>query len=288
MVALILGALVLGEPLTWREAVGAAVIWPQPQSPWHRARRPQVAKRYDAVVFDLLTALIDSWTLWNASPARQDGLRWRREYLELTYRPAPTVLTRGSCARRPSFRRRDACADEFVRRWDELPPWPETTEILANCRARAARDRDQLLDPPRPTRAARSGAASRRSSTPKAGFYKPRPEPYRAVLTQLETDAGTHLVRGGLGRRRAGCEGRRHAGLLAQSHGAPSARDGATPEFVETSLGRSWSLCDAISEPNSLLALETPRLLLDLDRLERNCAAYARAPARSVSRCART
>jgi D-serine deaminase-like pyridoxal phosphate-dependent protein len=38
------------------------------------------------------------------------------------------------------------------------------------------------------------------------------------------------------------------------------------------------------SEPNSLLALETPRLLLDLDRLERNCAAMrARCAALGVA-----
>jgi hypothetical protein len=28
-------------------------------------------RRYDAVVFDLLTALIDSWTLWNAVAGSQ-------------------------------------------------------------------------------------------------------------------------------------------------------------------------------------------------------------------------
>ena len=43
-------------------------------------------RRYDAVVFDLLTALINSWTLWNAAAGSEaDGLRWRRKYLELTY-----------------------------------------------------------------------------------------------------------------------------------------------------------------------------------------------------------
>jgi len=39
-----------------------------------------------AVLFDLLTALMDSWTLWNAvagSPAQ--GRAWRAEYLRLTY-----------------------------------------------------------------------------------------------------------------------------------------------------------------------------------------------------------
>jgi 2-haloacid dehalogenase len=45
---------------------------------------------YDAVVFDLLTALIDSWTLWSrAAGSAEDGLRWRREYLALTYAAGP-------------------------------------------------------------------------------------------------------------------------------------------------------------------------------------------------------
>src|SRR4051794_8525593 len=51
-----------------------------------RERRRLTERRYDAVVFDLLTALIDSWTLWNAAAGSEaDGLRWRRKYLELTY-----------------------------------------------------------------------------------------------------------------------------------------------------------------------------------------------------------
>ena len=42
--------------------------------------------KYDAVVFDLLTALLDSWTLRNAvAGSAADGMRWRRRYLEITY-----------------------------------------------------------------------------------------------------------------------------------------------------------------------------------------------------------
>src|ERR1700716_1646481 len=43
-------------------------------------------RAYDAVVFDLLTALIDSWSLWNSvAGSAERGLSWRRKYLELTY-----------------------------------------------------------------------------------------------------------------------------------------------------------------------------------------------------------
>ncbi|MGT2425072.1 hypothetical protein [Amnibacterium kyonggiense] len=45
-----------------------------------------LGRAYDAVLFDLLTALLDSWTLWNAVAGGEvAGTRWRREYLRRTY-----------------------------------------------------------------------------------------------------------------------------------------------------------------------------------------------------------
>jgi 2-haloacid dehalogenase len=39
-----------------------------------------------AVLFDLLTALLDSWSLWNRAAGSDDaGRAWRAEYLRLTY-----------------------------------------------------------------------------------------------------------------------------------------------------------------------------------------------------------
>jgi len=39
-----------------------------------------------AVLFDLLTALLDSWSLWDAVAGSQEaGRAWRAEYLRLTY-----------------------------------------------------------------------------------------------------------------------------------------------------------------------------------------------------------
>jgi len=44
------------------------------------------SSRYDAVLFDLLTALLDSWSLWSAVAGdAETGSRWRGEYLRLTY-----------------------------------------------------------------------------------------------------------------------------------------------------------------------------------------------------------
>ena len=90
-------------------------------------------RAFDAVVFDLLTALIDSWTLWNrVAGSAERGLAWRRKYLELTYqagayRPYETVVR--DAARLSGVDPR--CADELIRRWGELAPWPETPEVLA-------------------------------------------------------------------------------------------------------------------------------------------------------------
>ena len=44
------------------------------------------ARRYDAVLFDLLSALLDSWTLWTeVAGDPRAARRWREQYLALTY-----------------------------------------------------------------------------------------------------------------------------------------------------------------------------------------------------------
>jgi hypothetical protein len=65
--------------------------------------------RYDAVIFDLLTALLDSWSLWNtAAGSAEEGMRWRRKYLELTYaagayRPYQTIVAEAAQGNRPHY-----------------------------------------------------------------------------------------------------------------------------------------------------------------------------------------
>ena len=48
---------------------------------------PIAPPRYPrAVLFDLLTALLDSWTVWNAAAGSEEkGRAWRAEYLRLAY-----------------------------------------------------------------------------------------------------------------------------------------------------------------------------------------------------------
>lgn len=154
--------------------------------------------RYDAVAFDLLTALIDSWTLWNrAAGSEADGMRWRGAYLRLTY---------GCGAYRPyEDLVREAAAEvglgsdapaRLAATWDALEPWPEAAGILRGLAARGlplgvATNCSVGLG----TRAAaRVGVPFQALVTAEAaGFYKPRPEPYLRMLDTLGTDPARTL-----------------------------------------------------------------------------------------------
>jgi 2-haloalkanoic acid dehalogenase type II len=145
--------------------------------------------KYDAVVFDLLTALLDSWTLWNEVAGSADaGMKWRRRYLEITYgcgayRPYEALVR--EAARDVGLP--ESLGEGLERRWGDLRPWPEAPGVLAtlsvplavvtNCSTRLGR---QAAD--------RVGVAFDVVMTAEdVGFYKPRPEPYRAALAALGT-----------------------------------------------------------------------------------------------------
>ena len=195
--------------------------------------------RYDAVMFDLLTALLDSWTLWNAvagSPAV--GQRWRARYLELTYgcgpyRPYETLVREAAAdAGLPS-----AFAAQLAARWDELQPWPEVAGVLGELSARVPLAVATNCSIPLGRRAAHRvgvpfGAIVTAES---AGFYKPRVEVYRAALAALGTAPQRTLFVAGSA---SDVPGATAAGMPVYWHnriGLP-ARDGAAPLYHERSL----------------------------------------------------
>lgn len=54
---------------------------PASQVAGHAKRSDRMIRRYDVVLFDLLTGLLDSWTLWNrVAGSAEDGRRWRMAY----------------------------------------------------------------------------------------------------------------------------------------------------------------------------------------------------------------
>jgi 2-haloalkanoic acid dehalogenase type II len=193
--------------------------------------------KYDAVVFDLLTALLDSWTLWNdVAGSEADGLKWRRRYLEITYgcgayRPYETLVR--EAARDVGLPER--FGSELERRWTELQPWPEAPQVLkriglplavaTNCSIRLGR---QAAD--------RVGVPFAVVETAESvGFYKPRPEVYRAVLQRLGTPPARTLFVAGSA---SDVPGATAVGMPVYWHNriglAP--RDDTPPEFLEASL----------------------------------------------------
>lgn len=193
--------------------------------------------KYDAVVFDLLTALIDSWTLWNAvAGSPEAGMKWRRRYLEITYgcglyRPYETLVR--EAARDVGLPGRLGSA--LKQRWDELAPWPEAAAILDKIAvplAIATNCSNRLGE-----RAARRVGVhfDLVETAESVGFYKPRPEVYRAVLQRLGTAPERTLFVAGSA---SDVPGAKAVGMPVYWHnrvGLP-ARDDAQPDFLEMSL----------------------------------------------------
>ncbi len=151
-----------------------------------------------AVVFDLLTALLDSWSAWDAAAGSETaGRRWRARYLELTYgcgayRPyedlvAEAAYDAGLPISAPAALRAA---------WDGLAPWPEVPTVLAGLRARGLRlgiITNCSIELGRRA-ASRCGVPFDAVVTSEeAGFYKPRPEAYLAVLAALDLPAAETL-----------------------------------------------------------------------------------------------
>ena len=63
------------------------------------------ARRYDAVLFDLLSALLDSWTLWTeVAGDPRAARRWREQYLALTFNTGRYVPYESLVARAAEMR----------------------------------------------------------------------------------------------------------------------------------------------------------------------------------------
>jgi 2-haloacid dehalogenase len=143
--------------------------------------------RSHAVLFDLLTALIDSWSLWDRI-AGSEGRRWRAAYLRKTY-AEPSYRPYADLVREAAVEAGlpPACADRLLDRYDELEPWPEAGEVLGALAARVplavVTNCSEALGR---IAAARIGVGFAAVVTAeRAGFYKPHPRPYRLALEEL-------------------------------------------------------------------------------------------------------
>jgi len=151
------------------------------------------APRYDAILFDLLTALLDSWSLWNSVAGSEErGRAWRAAYLRLTYgagayRPYEELVA--EAAEEASLPVRLAL--DLEERWRELKTWPGVVESLARLRAEGCKlgivtNCSEELGR---VAAAITGTFDVVVTAERAGFYKPDPRPYRMALDELGTKA---------------------------------------------------------------------------------------------------
>jgi 2-haloacid dehalogenase len=149
-----------------------------------------MTRRYDAVLFDLLTALLDSWTLWSAvAGSEQAGRRWRAAYLAITYRTGSYVSYEDLVARAAeSVGLPRQLAGALAARYGDIEPWPEAADVLGRLH-----DADLPLGVVTNCSEVLGRLAASRVSVPfsvivtaeRAGCYKPDPRPYRLALNEL-------------------------------------------------------------------------------------------------------
>jgi 2-haloalkanoic acid dehalogenase type II len=162
-----------------------------------------VDKRYRAVLFDLLTALLDSWTAWNrVAGSEAAGRRWRAAYLELTYgcgayQPYESLVA--EAARRSGLPA--SFAGSLEEQWESIEPWGDAPALLrrlapdhrlgvvTNCSERLGRAAARRLEV----------AWDVVVTSERAGFYKPHPAPYRPALAELGLPAQEVLFVAGSG-----------------------------------------------------------------------------------------
>ena len=146
--------------------------------------------RFDTVLFDLLTALLDSWGLWNlVAGSPQEGRKWRAAYLRRTYetgayRPYETLVAEAAAEVGLSA----TLAAQLALRYGEIEPWPEVREVLG-----ALRREGVALGVV--TNCSEKLAAKAIACTgiefdvavtaERAGFYKPDTRPYEMALDEL-------------------------------------------------------------------------------------------------------
>jgi 2-haloalkanoic acid dehalogenase type II len=146
-----------------------------------------------AVLFDLLTALLDSWSLWNAAAGSETaGRGWRAEYLRLTYgcgayQPYEELVR--AAARNQGLPA--SVADRLEDRWDQLQPWDGARALLEalrpHCRLAVVTNCSEHLG--RKAAALLGVDWDVVVTSEAAGFYKPDPRPYRLALERLDLPA---------------------------------------------------------------------------------------------------
>ena len=159
---------------------------------------PRAEHKFDVVFFDLLTALLDSWALWNnVAGSAEAGGKWRAAYLRRTYetgayRPYEVLVAEAAAEVGLS----PTLASQLAARYGELKPWPEVREVLGALR------RDGVALGVVTNCSEELGAKAVACTgvefdvvvtAERAGYYKPDPRPYQMALDELKVAASRCL-----------------------------------------------------------------------------------------------
>lgn len=145
------------------------------------------------VLFDLLTALTDSWTVWNVTAGLEElGMRWRKTYLKWTYgcgqyKPYENLVEWSA--------KEVGLSADYVSKlkdnWHLIKPWPEAVEVLeklkehykigvvTNCSKELGHQAVRQVGVPLDVVV----------TSEEAGFYKPDPHTYQMALDLAKCSA---------------------------------------------------------------------------------------------------
>lgn len=209
--------------------------------------------RPKVIVFDLLTALLDSWTLWNASTpsgTEEEGRRWRARYLEITFRqgayaPYENLVKQAAAEAGVAA----SAPDALLSSWSSLQAWPGTADVLQRLKAQGYKlgvvtNCSKTLGNIAANCAAASTTGEQLAfdavmTAEESGFYKPVEQAYDAILEVMGVSADEALfVAGSAG----DVQGATNAGMRVvwHNHVGLAAKGGAVP------LRESKSLEDAL------------------------------------------
>lgn len=186
-----------------------------------------------AVLFDLLTALLDSWSAWNAAAGSEAaGRTWRAEYLRLTYGCGAYVPYEDLVRQAATNCGLPTAAPQALEAgWTTLPVWSGARALLqaiaphcrigvvTNCSVRLGNAAAALLGVPWDVVV----------TAEEAGFYKPDPRPYALALRKLGVEARDAAFVAGsgydlFGTNQVGLRTYWHNRVgLQRPHGAPAA-----------------------------------------------------------------
>ncbi|KAJ9655846.1 hypothetical protein H2198_005383 [Neophaeococcomyces mojaviensis] len=168
-----------------------------------------------AIVFDLLTGLLNSWTVWDASiPSSErhiaSGQTWRKHYLDVTYNiPGHTYTPYEDLVRRSAAEigLSSAAPMSLIKHMDDIKPWAEVPVILEQLRKQGIKlgvvtncsnelghrmisnvekiVREQTED--------KEFTFDVTVTAEESGFYKPNPKPYQDALKKLGVEADETL-----------------------------------------------------------------------------------------------